>query len=248
MKFYTAIFLMITSLLFVPMNVSSKNKNQVVLTEANTVSLEGPVNITTVSRLQLDIVSKYYALPLNETLYLVINSPGGEIHAGLRLVNFLKSYPKIKTITLYGASMAHAIAQSTKGERLGTEDTVMMAHRARGGFQGQFSQGEVESRLKFWTQRVTKMEKINAERMKIALFDYRKKVMNEWWCYSDGCLNENFIDRVIEVSCDKELATSYREITNFRLNFAQLRFDKTRMYKSKCPLIIGTFTKEEIGK
>ena len=63
----------------------------------------------------------------------------------------MKSIPQnIECIAIFAASMAHGILQACPGNRYIAPAGVSMIHRAKGGFQGQFNDGEVESRLEFW--------------------------------------------------------------------------------------------------
>lgn len=164
-------------------------------------------------------------------IYLILNSPGGSVVHGERLIQFAKLIPNLHTVSIYAASMAHAIVQALSGTRYATENNQMMAHRAKGVFSGQFGEGEVESRLKLARQIIEAMEKRNAARIKISLKEYQKKVVNEWWTYGQHSVRENMVDKIIDLQCTKELIEL--KITKTIQGF----FGTSTIEKSGCPLL-----------
>ena len=98
----------------------------------------------------------------------ILDSSGGSIYSGLSFISLMQSVPqKIHCVALFAASMAHSILQACPGKRyVASNNGVVMIHRAKGMFMGQFNNGEVESQLVFWRKLVGKMEKDNASRMK----------------------------------------------------------------------------------
>jgi len=91
------------------------------------------------------------------------------------------------------------------GRRYILETGYLMFHRARGGVQGQFEDGELESRLEFAKKMVRQMEKNNAKRLKLTLEEYKKKVVNEYWINGFEAVEKNAADEVVSLSCSKEL-------------------------------------------
>lgn len=186
--------------------VKSHGGENVNLTTDNTVSIRSSITDNSVAKaakelINLDIKRADKKYPI----YLVIDSGGGSILAGLKFIRIAKTIKNLKTICIYCASMAHAIAQQLPGERLAVGGNIMMAHRAKGGFSGQFESGEVESRLRLFKVLVRDMEKKNADRIGISLKDYKAKVVNEWWTYGAESLKQNIVDGIVELSCSKDL-------------------------------------------
>ena len=177
------------------------------LTPKNSVVLRGPITDSSTTRAILAVYrlsferSKYRDTPI----YLVLDSPGGSIFAGSALIESLKSVKNLHTITLFGASMAHAIAQAIPGSRYVLANSEMMAHRAKGRFGGQFESGEVESRLNHWKKIVRRMEQTNADRIGVSLKKYKKKVVNESWESGTNLITSGFADQLAEIKCSKDL-------------------------------------------
>jgi ATP-dependent Clp protease, protease subunit len=194
----------------------------------NTVTLRGEVNGEVVQRVMKEISALRAAKP-KETIYLVLDSPGGEVQAGGVFIEFLKGQENIKTITLFAASMASGIVEANKGERLITSSGILMFHRAVIGLKGQID-GEIESELAFFKSMIEDLEKMNAERMNMSLREYREKIKDEYWIHGKQAVDKKAADKVVVIKCSNELinATSTIEFRSF--------FGNATIEYSKCPL------------
>jgi len=203
------------------------------LTENNTVTLKGAINFNSVSDVGKELLELSAKTRLNSEIYLILDSPGGSIYAGMSFINLMKSIPqKIHCVAKFAASMAHSILQACPGNRyISKGDGVVMIHRARGGFFGQFNNGEVESQLKLWKNIVSDLEKVNAVRMDYSLKYYRKRSKDEWWCSNERCVKERFVDSAIYLRCSSKLIAK------------KIKVNK-KYYYSGCPLIPGYFKYE----
>ena len=202
---------------------------KIILTERNTVSLKGEINMITAGKVIGDILNLRKSNPEGK-LYLVINSPGGEIDSGLQLVDFLNTQKNIIPIAINAASMASAIFESMN-ERLIIGGATLMFHRAAGTFSGYFSEGEVESRLAYAKKMVLRLEKINSKALHLSLEEYRKQVTVELWMYGDEAITKHAADRVVEPVCDSSLIS--KQVSEER----QSLFGSVSIVWSACPLI-----------
>jgi ATP-dependent protease ClpP protease subunit len=128
--------------------------------------------------------------------------------------------------------MAHAISQGIVGERLATLKNIMMAHRAKGTFSGQFENGELESQLQLFKKIVRTMEQRNANRIGISLKAYKSNVINEWWSYGSQSKKLNIVDKLVSLICSKELINKKRSSTRMTI-LGPMEGPE----KSQCPLI-----------
>lgn len=203
------------------------------LTEKNSFTFRGTVSSSSVDKygkklLQLSAKSKRDA-----TIYLVLDSPGGSIYAGSRFITIMQSIPqKVSCIVKFAASMAHSILQYCTGNRYALSNGVSMIHRARGGFYGQFNDGEIEKQLEFWKSIINSMEVHNSKRMKMSLKDYKKYSKDEFWCYGYNCKKWNFVDKITNITCSEGLIKGTEEVSTY--SFMGRR--RTIVY-SLCPLL-----------
>lgn len=221
------------SLASAPMTPANNSVMRVITLNAdNTIAMRGPIMDDMVRRTQLKLLELDAKRGnKNYPLYLVIDSPGGSIDAGNDFIEVAKTIKNLKTIVLFAASMASAIQQSIPGERLITESGIDMFHRAAGSFDGQFEDGEVESRLDLAKQIVRNLERTNANRIGISIPEYKAKVVNEWWAVGSNAVKANMADAVVSVQCSKELLQSKDSVA------IQTLFFTAKFSYNSCPLI-----------
>lgn len=181
------------------------------LTPNNTVNIRTVITGDSVQKAMMEIVALRERNP-NETIYLVLNSPGGDVMAGLDFIRFLDTQENIKTITLFAASMASGIVEANKGERLIVESGTLMFHRARIGLQGQIGEGELESQLAYFKSLVEILEVKNSDRMNMSLKEYKAAVKDELWIVGKKAIDANAADKVVTVKCDNALIKAEDEI------------------------------------
>lgn len=147
----------------------------------------------------------------NKPLYLFLNTPGGSIQSGLELIEALHGIGRpVNTVTLFAASMGFQIAQNLD-ERLILKNGVLMSHRAKGGFEGEFggpSPSQVESRYNLWISRLKELDQQTVDRThgKQTLDSYQKAYANELWLTGTQSVQQGYADRIVTVKCDSSLA------------------------------------------
>lgn len=210
----------------------SSSGAEILLTPDNTVTFRTAVDEASVLKKQLELLALVVKRGTqNYPIYLVMDCPGGSVADGLMFIDLAKTYPNIKTVTLFAASMCSAIIQHLPGERLGTTSGIQMFHRAKGRFEGHFEDGEVESQLALWKSIINSMEQVNANRLRMTLEAYKAKAVHEWWVYGNDLLKTNMVDRMVSLKCSPELIDqSETEIT------ASFFGSSTKTY-SGCPLL-----------
>lgn len=212
---------------------ASAYSKEIILTPENSVNITTAITESSVSKAIKDLIAADNARKSPDSpIYIVLDSPGGSIMAGNKFIRFANTIPNVHTICMYCASMAHAISQGIVGKRYGLTDNVMMAHRAKGGFSGQFENGEVESRLKLFKSIVRSMELRNAKRIGISLSKYKNNVVNEWWTYGQDSIEQGILDALVDIKCSKELIALKSSSTVMTL-FGPIKGGE----KSACPLI-----------
>lgn len=210
----------------------------IILTEDNMVVLDRAFNRDTVSRViekVLDIDSK---IPAEDPLYLVLDTGGGSVQAGLELIDTLKTLNrKIHTVPIFAASMGFHTVQGL-GDRLIPTQGTLMSHKASGWFFGEFP-GQLDSRYNRYLKRIMSMDSEVVKRTNgvHSLNSYHELIENEYWCDGQYCIDQGFADKIVNVQCDRSLNERKIEIINFLYN-GMLPI-KIEIQKLKCPLATG---------
>lgn len=203
----------------------------IVLNTLNTVTFRGPVDGGSITEAQLALTRLVNLRgSANYTIYLVFDSPGGSIIAGDAFIQFAKTIRNLETISIFAASMASGIVEALPGKRYVTANGLMMFHRAAGGFQGYFNDGEVESQLRLWKAIVQEMEVTNAKRLGISIQEYKLKVITEYWLYGREAVEQKVADEVADILCTPELIKKREVVTS------ESPFGSSDQTWSGCPL------------
>lgn len=232
MKFMLSILATLSLMLASP--AQAKSELPVLkLTKDNTAVLFGVVDSQSVSNVMQQIQKLDSSLKSGYPINLVLYTPGGSIQDGLELIEYLKSVNRpINTVTVFAASMGFQIAQNL-GKRYILQNGVLMSHKAAGGFEGEFGDGnsQIDSRYGLWMDRVREMDQQTVSRTngKQTLKSYRDAYQNELWLTGTKAVGGGYADTVVSAACDKSLAGTRQEhidIMGFGINIVY----------SECPL------------
>ncbi len=186
----------------------------ITLTAANHVMFRGEVDPLYVARKSAELLYKARLLPTNQDLYLVIDSPGGDIVSGNDFANVVKSLGRpVHTITIFSASMAFNFVQRF-GMRYITPSGTLMAHRATVGGVGGQVPGEFLTMAAHIYRFVTTMDRQNAKRMGLSYEAYAELVRDEYWVIGDDAVAEKVADKTALIRCDDSLSGAYQETMN----------------------------------
>lgn len=187
----------------------------VTLSKSNTVVLNDEVTPETVG----EVISKVQRLNQVRTdspIYLFLRTPGGDIQAGLELIEALKgSRRRVDTITLFAASMGFQIVQNLNN-RLILENGVLMSHHASGGLQGEIGgmpPSQMDNRKSFWERRTLELDVQTVLRTKgrQTLESYQKAYENELWQTGVQSVSNGYADTMVTATCDSSLAGATRK-------------------------------------
>jgi ATP-dependent Clp protease protease subunit len=209
-------------------NAAFAGSVKIVLTEENSVVFNQRVGGEYVAKKTLEIMQK--SLKASE-LYLVLDTPGGSVTAGLAFVDAIKSLDiKVHTITLFAASMGYQFVQEL-GTRYITPSGTLMSHRgAVSGISGQVP-GELNSRVNHIQAILNGMSTRASARVGMSKKDYEAAIVNELWVYGEEAVSGKHADALADVKCSQALMKdTYKESIITIFGRASLVF-------SKCPLI-----------
>lgn len=218
MKKFLSVLLLTVAMLAGSMSFASEastkaaasSGNRITLTKDNTAVLFGVVDSTSVSDVIQQITKLDSTLKSGYPIYLFLYTPGGSIQDGLELQEFIKTVNRpVHTITSFAASMGFQIAQNS-GNRYILSTGVLMSHKAAGGFEGEFGDGnsQIDSRYGLWMARILELDNQTVARTKgkQTLKSYRSAYQNELWLTGAQAVKGGYADRVVEVGCSAELS------------------------------------------
>lgn len=207
---------------------------EIVLTSDNTISLYGAVSGSSVEKVTNQAIKLNSKMKSGYPIYFFLNTPGGNIQAGLELIEFLNGFNRpVHTVTLFAASMGWHITQHL-GDRYIMNYGTLMSHKARGGFSGEFGGGvsQLDSRYGFWLRRIDMLDKQTVKRTKgiQTLKSYRDAYRPELWLNGQEAVVQGYADSVVSVKCDDSLLSQYHK-EKIDLGFFTLTVEL-----SDCPL------------
>jgi ATP-dependent Clp protease, protease subunit len=203
----------------------------IVLTSENAVTLRGPVTATSVGEVMHELSAVAQTGNPIDPIYLVLNTPGGSVAAGVDLMNYINTLRRpVHSIAIYAASMGFHILQSSP-IRYVTDLGTIMSHRANGSTGGDLPQ-QVDSRLNYIKSLLEKMDEKVISRTcgKHTKESYTELIRDEYWAVGDNAIKDGFADEIASIKCDDSLnATVDKQV--------QILFFVINMKVSKCPLI-----------
>lgn len=204
----------------------------IILNSKTTVIFNEVVTSESVAQLQKRLQEMSIRLPNDTTITLVMYTPGGEVYAGMELIDTIRALPQhIRTLTIFSASMGFHIVQSTDGERLILPSGTLMSHRAKGGMEGEFD-GNFDVRYAAARQRLNVLDQSAADRMGLSLPAYKELIRDEFWTSGKDAITDQAADTVVLARCDESLSGTYvKEVNTF--------FGPVAVTFSKCPLIVA---------
>lgn len=129
-----------------------------------------------------------------------INSPGGEVYAGIAMYDTIK-HVKNDVVTInVGLSASAAsllLASGTKGKRYALPNTYAMIHQPiiSGGLQGQATDIEIEA--KHMVELKHKLAQITAGNVGKPVEDVLKDMERDYWMSAEETLKYGLIDKIM---------------------------------------------------
>jgi len=204
---------------------------EILLNVDNTVNLRGPVTSESVSEVMQELNTVAKLGKAEDPIYLVLNTPGGSVSAGLHLMEYMNSLRRpVHVVSIFAASMGFHILQSSS-VRYVTKYGTIMSHRASGGFQGEIPQ-QVQSRFKHTLDVLDKMDTqvISRTKGKYNKKSYMELIRDEYWAVGSDGIKDGFVDEVANLKCEPSLNVP-KQIT------IQTMFGQINATFSQCPLI-----------
>lgn len=199
------------------------------LEKSNTLAIRGPITSSSVSKLQHKLFKKSNKLNKDDNIFLVLDTPGGSITSGMELINTAKAIPqRVVTVSKFSASMGFIIAQYL-GPRVITPGGILMSHKAKLKISGE-TPGEFENRKRLFDNIIKDIRKVNADRLRLSVSEYKNLIKNEYWTYGNKAVKQKAVDAKFRVKCGKSFEGIKKETLRTIFGEVVLTF-------SQCPLI-----------
>lgn len=196
----------------------------ITLTENNYVLLRGEINGELVANTMVKL-----ALLKTDNPILFIQSPGGEITAGLQLMQYMKdSGRKFTCIADMAGSMAFIILQGCDN-RYVLSNSLIMQHLA--SFQVAGPTENFKTRYLSVLSIVDELEIMQAKRVGKSLEQFKKDRLSDLWLFGQQGITYGAADDIVPVRCDSKLWTG-----TTKESIAILIFKITITW-SNCPLV-----------
>lgn len=166
----------------------------------------------------------------HDTLYIYINSPGGDVMAGLEVINYIKGLQErnkeVICIAHHAMSMAFVIFQYCS-QRYILYCSTLMQHQMSLSVNGKLY--DINSRMSYLNTVETQLNLDQANRMNMTTRHFTYLIQNDWWLYSNDIITNNAADKVISISC---LFENYEDTI-----VVNTIFGTVRIVYSACPTI-----------
>lgn len=159
-------------------------------------------------RLEVPVDARSVALTINameqarksgaSRIYLILDSPGGSVLDGVKVINYIKSSPIPVDTICDGicASMAAHIHQAG-ARRLMTMKSVLMFHPASGGARGTIEQ--MSNQLAMFKLFIDRLDADVAARSKQDYAKFKARLVSELWIETTDAIAERFADGVVNI-------------------------------------------------
>tara|TARA_B100001121_G_C18697031_1_gene625451 strand:- start:59 stop:850 length:792 start_codon:yes stop_codon:yes gene_type:complete len=199
---------LITLLCFNSVSSINSNLNTINLNENNLVNIRGPINSDSTNKFFQDIMK----LDKEQEINIFINSPGGSVMEGLKIVNYiemLNQNVKVNCIADFAASMAFIITQSCKN-RYALKSSLLMQHQMSLMNSGNLF--NLNNYMEMINDMNVDLDKSQAERIDMTYEEFKERITNDWWLYGNKAKEMNVVDDIVNVRCSDRLISGNEKI------------------------------------
>ena len=211
----------------VPNNAYDDAINTINLNENNMVSIRGPIDSDSTNKFFQDIMK----LDKESEINIFINSPGGSVMEGLKIVNYIEminDYTNVNCIADFAASMAFIITQSCQN-RYALKSSILMQHQMSLVNQGNLF--NLNNYMDMINDMNVEIDYNQAKRINITYEEFKNRITNDWWLYGTKAKEMNVVDDIVNTRCSDRLITS-TEKTKINTIFGEVEYTF-----NLCPLV-----------
>jgi ATP-dependent protease ClpP protease subunit len=193
----------------------------ITLDDTNSVVIRGTITD--------DVADEFIkTITLSTPKYVYIQSNGGSVMAGNRMVTQMKN-KNLTCIAERAYSMAFVILQACKERYILPTSTVMQHQTSMSGIRGDLY--AITNYLEMIHSIDRYLTKLQAERIGITNDEFNALTSVEWWLFGDDIIENNVADEIVDVECTQELVKKETHVT------VRGFFGDVEITYSGCPLI-----------
>ncbi|MBY0585121.1 ATP-dependent Clp endopeptidase proteolytic subunit ClpP [Murdochiella massiliensis] len=167
------------------------------LLEERIIFVTGPIETQMANLIVGQLLFLEHKAP-NKDIQLYINSPGGEVTAGLAIydtMNYIKSDVSTICVGMAASMGAVLLASGTKGKRFALPNADVMIHQPSGGAQGMASDIEITAKKIIETKK--RLNKILADATGQSLKVIERDTDRDRWLNAEEAMKYGLVDQVI---------------------------------------------------
>ena len=167
------------------------------LLEERIIFVTGPIETQMANLIVGQLLFLEHKAP-NKDIQLYINSPGGEVTAGLAIydtMNYIKSDVSTICVGMAASLGAVLLASGTKGKRFALPNADVMIHQPSGGAQGMASDIEITAKKIIETKK--RLNKILADATGQSLKVIERDTDRDRWLNAEEAMKYGLVDQVI---------------------------------------------------
>jgi len=218
---------MLQNIILVSIIMTSSRSTLLNLEEKNLVIIKGPIDDDSSDKFFSDLENFD-----DRTLNIYIDSPGGSVINGLRMIDYIHTLQSddiiVNCYANFAASMAFIILQSCDN-RFTSSSGILMQHQMSLGIKGDIQ--NLKNYLRMIDSINDNINIAQAERLELSIDQFNSKVMNDWWVSGFTAVNDKVVDNLVNIKCSPSL---YKKKSNLE---KKTFFGKVRLVFSKCPLL-----------
>lgn len=178
--------------------------NEIHLNGRNTVILSDDIGLNSTDLFVAAVAGKRIMLPLDQTLYIVVASPGGTYGSAVQIATMMAQLPNTKMFCRYCASAAGMIfAVFPKPNRLISKNSEVVMHEM---YMDNVTANQVMQKIKLVDLIIASEEFNKTMRSVIGISrkEYEAKIIGtEWHVIGADLIKLKLADELVTISCDR---------------------------------------------
>lgn len=214
-------------MIFFLLCLASTHAIHITLDDTNMVIIKGPIVAETTNKFIMDL--KNFK---NKELNVFISSPGGSVMEGRKIISYIEMLQNndvdVNCVVDFAASMAFVITQSCTN-RYSLSSGTLMQHQMSLGTDGPLE--NLQNYIDMIKTIDIELDMMQSSKINMDVKEFKQTVMNDWWLTANAAVNNNVVDKIVTVNCEKSL---FGKKYNYKIStfFGDIEFTY-----SMCPLV-----------